>query len=290
MQFTIDSNIDLTPFKNLIAQARIKIESEESHSAKAVRDAGDILMATWTRVATSGRLKRSTGGYTNAIRDGLEYPYENNPLHLMIVNRHPAAVGLERGHDAYDLKKMLYTSKKVRVSKQGKKYLIIPFQHGTPSKKGEGGIAPNRATLQTMPKDVYRQALGLDASMIAGKYKKGSQKGANSYWQAWILKKINPVRVTRNKYSWGEHLTDMGNYGKRANAKFSIYEGMYRFKTNKGSVYMTFRIMHEDSQGWIHPAQPALHIAEDAVKQCRQQITTLLAEGVRKDMAELGIE
>lgn len=55
-----------------------------------------------------------------------------------VISRLAYADVIERGSPARDLKKILDSSLKVRRSKDGKRYLIIPFRWGTPETAGFG--------------------------------------------------------------------------------------------------------------------------------------------------------
>jgi hypothetical protein len=148
------------------------------------------------------------------------------PFSALVSSDYKYCEDIENGRPQYDLKRMLQTSAKTRISKAGKKYLIIPFRHNVSS----------------MHKDVYAVAKKLQPSRITGVGTRISATGAT---------------VPQLKYNWGEKLTDHPKLGPRQ-------AGMYRFDTSTGnkrsSAYLTFRVMAEDSKGWIVPAQPGLKI------------------------------
>jgi hypothetical protein len=155
------------------------------------------------------------------------------PFSAVVSSDYKYCEDIENGRPARDLKKMLQTSAKTRLSKKGKKYLIIPFRHNVDS----------------MHKDVYALAKQLAPSRITGVGTRVSATGAT---------------VAQFKYSWGGKLTDHPMLRPRQ-------AGMYRFDTSTGnkrsSAYMSFRVMSEDSKGWIVPPQPGLKIVNTVTER-----------------------
>jgi len=159
---------------------------------------------------------------------------------------------IETGRPARDLKRMLDTSLRVRVSKKdGTRYLIIPFRHNTP---GNIALAP------AMPADVYKKAKRLDPSVITGTVSRLSGTGAIG------LKSKKPITVPQQQYSWGARLPAGLAPKLQPYHVTDPYASMVRFSTaagkGKSSTYMTFRVMSEKSTGWIIPAQPGQYIAK----------------------------
>jgi hypothetical protein len=94
----------------------------------------------------------------------------------IVSTTYDQAGAIETGRPAYDMKKRLNTSMKVRVAKHGKhagmRYLIIPMRHNTPG---------NVALAQAMPEDIYKKAKRLDPSIITGTASRPSGTGAISW-------------------------------------------------------------------------------------------------------------
>lgn len=166
------------------------------------------------------------------------------------------AEAIETGRPAYDMKKRLNTSMKVRVAKHGKhagmRYMIIPMRVNTPG---------NIALAQAMPPDVYKKAKRLDPSKITGTVSRPSGTGA------FNMKTKKPITVPQQQYAWGGKLPAGLAPKLKPHHTTDIYAGMYRFSTSAGkgksSAYMTFRVMGEwQSDKWIIPAKPGLYIAK----------------------------
>lgn len=171
---------------------------------------------------------------------------------------------IEKGRPPRDLKRMLNTSLKVRLSSKGRRYLIIPFRHNTP---GHGAHA------KAMPDDVYQVAKQLKPSRITGKTKRLSGTGA------YDMKSRKPLTVSQNVYQWGERLDK--SFGKH-------YAGMVRFDTgagkSKSSAYLTFRVMAEGSKGWVIPAQPGQPIVKTVVDKMQPLAEKAFKEAMKRSV------
>lgn len=179
------------------------------------------------------------------------------------------ALEIDTGRPARDLKKMLDTSLKVRQTKTGKRYLIIPFRHQVPGADAVG---------QSMPADVYALARQLEPSRVTGRGKRLSGTGAMD------IKTRKPMMVTARKYAWGESLPAGAAPGMQKK-----HAGMYRFQTSSGkaksSTYLTFRIMMEGSPGWIVPAKPGLNLVKGVTDRLQPLAERAFSEAVKRDLA-----
>lgn len=286
----ITYNIDLSALNDFM-RSLSNPDLLKTNTAEAVGEATNYLSDKWIGTASS-KLKHTTGWYAQGIQDGTMYPYSSNPLQGAVIHTDKRASYLEKGFEPYDQKRMLFTSSKVRISKKGERYLVIPFRHGTP------GSQKN-----PMPTQIYSTAVNLTHSRITGVRLEGSQQfpGQITYREAQVLKKNNPEKVRRNNYKWGGKLTVKESTEYNA----SKYQGMYRFQANprlnRGlgkfinttdndrnySTYITFRVMKESSAGWMHPGLKAMNILHDTIQKEKTIVLNLLADGVKKDFASL---
>lgn len=168
---------------------------------------------------------------------------------------------IEEGFPEYDMKAMLKTSQRTRMSKSGKKYLIIPFRHNTPGNTAHAGA---------MPPDVYAQAKGLGKSSVTGKTKRLSATGAS---------------VPQNVYKWGGRLPAGLTPKLKPHHATDIHAGMVRFNTSTGksksSSYLTFRVMHEGQAGkWIRRAKPGEHLARKLADSAKSRLEQNIAEAI----------
>lgn len=174
-----------------------------------------------------------------------------NPFSAEIRSDFEKADEIERGRPARDLKRMLQTSKKTRISQKGYKYLIIPFRHNTPTASGEGAHAAQ------MPPSIYAMAKPMQQSFMLppGTNKPATRLSASGHV------------VAQHSYSWGGRLPAGLAPKKADHHKTDIYAGMVRMNTKPAgskqgkSAYLTFRVMSEKSSGWIVPAKPGLSLA-----------------------------
>lgn len=158
----------------------------------------------------------------------------------------PHANVVERGAPERDLKRMLDTSFKVRVTSRGKRYLIIPFRWGTPGTVGFRNVMPDVAhafTRQMAPSSITRV------------FRRRSGTGA------FDPHTRRPVTVAARRYLWGDRLSSSALAGMGITGSAARHmAGMVRMQrpTSRGThtTYLTFRVMHEDSRGWIARAIP----------------------------------
>lgn len=163
---------------------------------------------------------------------------------------------IETSRPARDLKKMLDSSLKVRVNKKGKRYLIIPFRHNTPG---------HTATGTDMPAHVYAQARQLAPSSVVGRTRRLSAGTGTS-----DIKTRRLLTVNQNIYQWGDRLA-AGSMGLNRSG-------------TQSSSYLTFRVMSEDSKGWIIPPRPGLYIVRDVVVRLQPLAEKVFSEAVKRDL------
>ena len=204
-----------------------------------------------------------------------------SPFEFRVFSNLAYAEAIETGSPARDLKTMLHSSLKVRVSKDGKRYLIIPFRWGTPGTIGFGGnVMPQAVHDFWKPQSVPR-------SRIISLGTRTSGTGA------FDIKTRQPVLVPQRNYEWGarltqQHLGAMGIGGQSAKRM----AGMVNFRNPGGSggaahsSYLTFRVMTEDSPGWQAPAIPGKYPAKITAEQIKpiaeQAFKRAMEEDVRR--------
>jgi hypothetical protein len=235
---------------NLIKGLNLQLEAAIAH---AIQTTALTAQAAWQQTIMQ------TPGIWQPIRDryagSIQVEYSPGGMGARIYSDDPMATPIETGIPARDLKRMLDTSHKVRVTKTGQRYLIIPFRHNIPG---------NNALAGAMPDAIYAQAQHLTKSKITG------QVSMRSGLNASDVRTQGPLMTMRNTYKWGGRL-DGPDVAKR-------FKGMYRFDTSSGkqnySSYMTFRVMKEGSSGWIIPAQPGRYIVKAVSEQAQQMLQT----------------
>ena len=246
------------------------------HLARAVQTVAQAAHARWQSYAQGQPLP---GGSTITPRSGAYLKSiqlrQIDDTHWELFSDAPYASAIERGTGPYDLKQILQTSARVRRTKAGKRYLIIPFRHGTGTGSGKG-IGFGR---QVMPPEVYAVAKHLMPSRVTGM----GQRESGNY----------PGRmIPQARYKWGGRLTrqDIARAAPGLPAKLAKrFEGMVRFDNPGGrhSSYLTFRVMSENSSGWIRPAQPGKYPAKHAVDTYRAVAEKAFAAALQQDVNAL---
>lgn len=197
---------------------------------------------------------RSTGPFSAVVQS--DYQYDEQ---------------IETGRPPYDLKQMLQKSQKVRQTKSGKRYLIIPFRHNVP--EAEGG--------QNMPTAIYAQAFQLAPSRIMGQGTRPAFLLPGKTGQRQVM------RVNQNQYQWGGRLPAGLVPKKKTFHTTDIYDSMVRMSTTtpggqRYSSYMTFRTMMEGSPKWILPAKEGLHLAERVTSDMKPLAEKVFTEALRR--------
>lgn len=182
---------------------------------------------------------------------------------------------IEEGRPSRDLKRMLGTSLKVRRTKTGSRFLVIPFTHN----------------IKNMPPELYAQAKGLSASKVTGMTQRRSGEITGfgmkpAKVQTAFLsnpKTHGPMMVKQAQYQWGSRIA-AGFFGPNPKGKVDIAAGMVRMDTSSGkqksSKYMTFRVMSEKSNGWIVPPQPGQWIAKGVVEKIAPEAEKLFQKAM----------
>jgi hypothetical protein len=210
--------------------------------AKVCEEYALLHQAQWQTYAAGGvmpngkRLKNRTGEYLRSID-----LVQKGTFSWVCQSTLPYAKMIEEGAPAFDMHRYLQTSAKVRISQKGRRYLIIPFRHGTPGTVGFSSV---------MSPEVYKMARALAPSRITSVLRLPNQIGL------YEISTRQPLLIPRNTYHWGNRLPAGLGPKKHAHHKTDLYAGLVRMKTEGGGTqYMTFRVMSEGSGGWIQPAK-----------------------------------
>lgn len=189
------------------------------------------------------------------------------------------AAEIETGRPARDLKKMLNTSKKVRRTEDGRRFLVIPMRH-------------NKAKLEAA--GLYGIAKALEASSVAGQSRRPSGQVTHLSPKTGMtpsdkqtpflsnLKAKGHMMVPKNNYLWGARLT------AQQAGEHKWAQGLYRFNTSAGnaksSSFLSFRVMIEGSNGWVVPAQPGKYLAKKVVDEMTPKANAAFAEAVDRSI------
>lgn len=257
---------------------------------QAVNAVAQQTRANWMEAIDRAKL---WSGEKDAYKATITYRM-TGPFSAIVESDYKYASDIETGRPPRDLKKMLDTSTKVRRTKDGRRFLVIPFRHNTPG---------NEAHAPAMPQHVYNQASQLSASSVVstglrrsgeitsahvglGMRPLGEKRQRRSPYLSSIADK-GPAMVTKRNYQWGERL-GAGSMGPNPKGKVDRYAGMVRFDTSAGgkrhSTFLTFRMMMEGSNGWIVPAKPGLYLVKQVVDDLRPLAETAFSEAIKRSL------
>ena len=262
MASTFRISVDLSDLLAVGPLAKAGVFANLSYAVQTTVDTG---VARWREEVQSASLwEGEKTAYAASISGRMLTPFSGE-----ITSDYQYVEDIESGRPPYDLKRMLQTSSKVRTSKKGKRYLVIPFRHNTP---GSSAMGP------AMPKAVYAQARNLEASTISSSSSKAGGR-AKYIWGGRLGKQSAfPRQLARH----GPGLT------RAAEHKSGRYDGMVRMDTSTGksksSAYLTFRVMIEGSSGWILPARPGQWIAKKVADNLQRTADVAFPAAVARDI------
>jgi hypothetical protein len=225
------------------------------------------------------KIQARSGAYLRSI-----HLFQNSQFSAEVFSEAPHARSIEEGTPARDLKKMLDTSLKVRQTKDGRRYLIIPFRWGTPGATGFGkNVMPQQVH------DMFGGQAGVKPSRVSGVGKRLSGTGAYS------VKTKAPFQVRQREYKWGGRLTadslkTAGVHGTQAKRMLGMVNFQKPSATTGGgkhSKYFTFRMMVEGSKGWLVPAQPGKFPARHTADRIRPAAERAFAAAVAADIRQI---
>jgi len=263
--------------------------------AYAVESLAQAAHARWRDFANgaplpNGRVLRNrTGEYLRSI-----LVRQTGDFAAEVYSELPYAYAIEYGSPARDMKKMLDSSLKVRLTKDGRRYLIIPIRHDH----------PNSVMGNNLPVAVHRWLLREDfaPSSVTSEFQRVSQTGAY-HWRDGInpitgtmAKKGDRVFVKGWRYQWGSRLSagDLAGMGFGPETKTSKrLRGLVNFRNPGGSgggahsQLLTFRVMMQGSSGWIMPAREGMYPARSTADEIRPEAETLFRAAVQHDIQRI---
>jgi hypothetical protein len=211
-------------------------------------------------------------------------------LNMEVYSDYKYAEEIEQGRPPRDLKLMLNTSTKTRVSQKGRRFLVIPIRHNTPG---------NEAHAPAMPMSVYELAKEMIPTEVTGMGQRYSgeevnlsptsgmtHSGQNPNFLSNPATK-GPFMVPRASYQWGGKLarSQLKAAGMSAQDR-RIYGGMVKMEAStpngKSSVYLTFRTMAEGSPGWVTKPVPGKFIAQKVAQQMQPLATAAIGEAMKR--------
>lgn len=276
---------ELLPEGSALTSAEFPTLSSAVHRLAEAAHADWVAYASGAPLPSGKVIQNRTGEYARSI-----LVRSNGDFSAEVYSDLAYAQAIEEGMPARDLKKILSSSLKVRISAAGKRYLIIPFRHNSPNSV----LGNNMPTaVANWWKDEERKP-----SSITGTFNRPSGTGAVAWRSGTDMfgksqKKGDRLTVPGRTYSWGTRLgkADFASLGI-AGASAKRLDGMVNFRKPGGtgggahSQFITFRVMTEDSKGWIAPAQagkwPAKTVSDTLQPIAEQAFAKAVQEDIKR--------
>jgi hypothetical protein len=256
---------------------RLHIQIEEGFNPIAVGDAvavaAEVLRQEWVSFA---RKYADTGRYAESIKV-LDIEHGPDGFKAILEAQSPYSLPLEDGRVSFNMAERINwgASSGVRVTKEGKQYMIIPFRHAayvSDEQQGKQGISAT-ALRNMMPESIHNLAQKLERSYFHG----GNRTYVTYQGPASDLKRNRTQNIEgkwqeERDYRWAKPLTGPEVSGTKLNR-------MYKFGKPRHTSYMTFRTITPGSN-WIIPAFPGHHMAEQAADAAADRIADIIADAV----------
>lgn len=224
----------------------------EEELNQAVRDLSQAAYASM--VAQIQQTKMDPNNRADLLR-GLKFDDLGDNSYLIYLEGNWANM-LEGGFPPYDMKQTLLSSNKrvavgqragepwVRTSKQGKKYAAVPFD----VKKTSAGMSGD---------------LSADLKQMFAKNRQGKEQRLTKVFKDELG---NPLsgKVATASHESNPFLQRVAKFQK-------VYES-----GRTSSIYMTWRMVHEDSPGWQHPGFEGHNFFEETERQIESELENIL--------------
>jgi hypothetical protein len=235
------------------------------HLQDAIREVAEHGRRRWQAYASGAPLP---GG--QEVRRRHQKPYaasigvrQIGEFEAEIFTDYRFAPNIEHGEDPVDLKKALYTSRKVRISR-GRRYLIIPFTWRTAAEGADLGKNDMEPTLT----EWWRTRGWRRVGEAGGSAFRGIE--------------------ARQLYSSSD-LTIPGKARNQLRMQATANPGARGQKITRGNLhtttFKTFRTMMEGSPGWVIPAKPPVPVAATVEQEIRDEAEQVFREAAAADVA-----
>ena len=220
----------------------------------------DEIVGVWTALASADS---ATGGYVRGLHaaESILRDFEGDPLALVIQNVASHATFVDLGHVGFHLPSHI---QRWRVSKNGKRFVIVRFRHFT-----EHDAPSGRAAKATMPGEIQRMAKQLEGKPLKGLGDLYKQSKSYVYYRGAGFTGTPEA----HGYTW----------------KNSKYEGLRHTggKTPGGGShggYETFRMITPFSDGFYIPPVEGKHYPERVVAEVGPRLAEMVAEATGTDL------
>jgi hypothetical protein len=195
---------------------------------------------------------------------------------VLLSYQNPLVKMIEEGCSAFDQKIFFEQSSKKHTTKNGKWFLTIPFNIGTPDSTGE-------FVSSVMPSEVYDVVKEKSADMptTSGAFK---SKGLalNEIPEQFATPRTRAlIEATATNQRWEAYKN-----------KTSIYEGISKIQdpTTGQSSYKSFRRVssNSDPNSWIFPGMTEKDLMGKALQEIESDEGKIVGNGIKVEMAQMG--
>ncbi len=261
---------DFPELEEIIKRIEAGEKGDLPYTQEAVKAGTELVQRTWINYISGHRVTYSggsfivrvvTGDYLRSVIQGVSYPALGDKLTGEVTSLSPHGRIVEEGVKPFDMKQTHLSGPKVKVSKDGSKYITVPFRHQVP---GQTALA------DAMPRQVYEQAKRMAISRRNN-----------------ILRKF----FTGRSYSWGDRLPrEYGGEKEKPHWTTGRYTGMVKMTGRPHTSYLTFRRLSEKSkpEAWQHPGVDPRPVTQAVVENTQEEIIDLIRTGFEVDLVNLG--
>jgi hypothetical protein len=208
------------------------------------------------------KITTRTGEYVRGIQPP-QFKSADGKMSWLLENDAEHAAAIEYGHKRFDMKESLGQGIHDKQSADGTFYRTIFFRFGT---QASSVMAP---------------PMSGEAKAFWAKQRRSATSNIRGFTQRpRVGGKHGPTSIRQAKYRWGNRFIGSN----------PLEAGMVRMRANVGkqtrSVYGTFRIMSQNSEGWIQPAKPGAFITLKAANRLKRHVIPVMKKGLRKDAAK----
>jgi len=244
----------------------------------AAKTAASYIRDAWRGYAMGGslggieKLKNPNGGYARSIKIN-----RRGPLSYEIISEAQIAEWLESGTPSFDMKKTHTKGPRSRISEEGYPYLIVPFQWGTPGKKGQKPVGFR----SVMPINVYKIVSKFNKMTTLVDAKNSNKKTPNNQTPSQM--------VGRAQYNKGYDRLSGAEFAGTVEEKTRM-DGMVRAEDSTGkdraAGYFTFRVISAKSPpgSWINPGIRARPVTQAVANSTRKFVEESIGDALRGDL------
>jgi len=219
---------------------------------------------------------KSSGTVIEAIQNA-ETEYDPaEPFIGYLIIKGAAVRALEFGSNPFDMKPGLLAGPKARTAKDGGRYNIIRFRHGTESTAGTGTGLTGGAYTPRMPTEIKRAAQGADGSSISPMTPWGQRSSLN-------IQRLARANKAQWKAATGQKIyRGLGTIAKGYTWKSSPWAGLRREGEGHHASYATYRAVSDksDPYSWIHPGTTGKHFIHRALDAFRPEAAMMTSMAI----------